>query len=90
MTLLDLTNFPKPSFGHPMFVSSGENLCVIDRFSMYSHKGKKIQEINFSKMEWVPREKIKEEYAFFYSQLNYDVVILPLESWADLYTLQEI
>ncbi|CAH1450163.1 unnamed protein product [Lactuca virosa] len=64
VTLLDLTNFLKPSFGHPMFVSSGENLCVIDRFSIYSHKEKKIQEINFSKMEWVPREKKKNNMHF--------------------------
>lgn len=82
VTLLEFNNFRKPLLDYPLLLSSGENLYVMDRFSKHPYK---IQEINFSKMEWVTREKIGEEYAFFFSYSDYGATIIQAELWTDRY-----
>ncbi|XP_023758533.1 uncharacterized protein LOC111906983 [Lactuca sativa] len=61
LTLLKIKNFPKSKVGNPVFVSSDENLYVMDH-------GLKdpIEELDFGVMKWVsPKEKTIGEYSFF-------------------------
>ncbi|CAH1450156.1 unnamed protein product [Lactuca virosa] len=82
VTSLNIESFPKPRFDHhPVFVSSGENLYVMEQ---YPNIPPGIHIINYGEMKCVLHEKTGEEYAFFHNNMSYDVVILPLESWADL------
>ncbi|KAL7593597.1 hypothetical protein Lser_V15G34902 [Lactuca serriola] len=83
VTLLKIKNSPIPDFNYPAFVSFGENLYVMDRISEHLSN---IQEINFSKMEWVSREKTGEEYAFFLRNPEQGVGFIRIESWADLHS----
>lgn len=79
VTLLEFKNTLKPSrYNHPRFVSSGEHLYVMDLSFKYPYK--KIEEIDFSKMEWVSCE---EECGFFLSSLNYGAAVIRAEPWAE-------
>ncbi|XP_023732172.1 uncharacterized protein LOC111879983 [Lactuca sativa] len=62
LVLLETKNFLKRR-SLPMFVSSGENLYVLD----YSGNGYSFHELDFGQMKWVLCENTKEEYGFFYS-----------------------
>nr|KAJ0196076.1 hypothetical protein LSAT_V11C700380560 [Lactuca sativa] len=46
----------------PQFVSSSENLYVIDRKLGHPYR---IHELDFAEMKWVLRENTGEKYAFF-------------------------
>ena len=63
LVLLETKNFPKPNFRYPGFVTSGENLYVIDRGSKKHPYN--IHEIDLDQMIFVSSEKKAEEYAFF-------------------------
>ncbi|CAH1439328.1 unnamed protein product [Lactuca virosa] len=76
LTLLKIKNFPKSKSANPVFVSSDENLYVMD------HGLKEpIEELDFGEMKWVsPKEKTIGEYSFFCSDWKYGVVFNP-ELW---------
>ncbi|CAH1450147.1 unnamed protein product [Lactuca virosa] len=82
VTLLEIKNFSKTERNHWRLVSSGENLYVINRMPEFPFK---IQELDFSKMEWVSPEKTGEEYAFFFS-IDNGATLIRIEPWADLYS----
>ncbi|KAL4555363.1 hypothetical protein LXL04_037981 [Taraxacum kok-saghyz] len=93
VTLLEIKNFPQP-YCYPMFISSCENLYMMDPFKDSSSK---IHEIDFSKMECVSGEKTGKEFAIFFSMYSHvDYVIgSSAQLWADfhsqyLVTLQNI
>nr|KAJ0208887.1 hypothetical protein LSAT_V11C400174270 [Lactuca sativa] len=76
LTLLKTKNFPKSKVANPVFVSSDENLYVMDH-------GLKdpIEELDFGVMKWVsPKEKTIGEYSFFCSDWKYGVLFRP-ELW---------
>ncbi|XP_023752173.1 uncharacterized protein LOC111900521 isoform X1 [Lactuca sativa] len=83
VTLLEFNNFLKPNRRYPRLVSLGEKLYVINRISEFPYM---IQEINFSKMEWVSCEKTVEEYAFFLSSDYCFSAFIRIETWVDLYS----
>nr|KAJ0209181.1 hypothetical protein LSAT_V11C400174330 [Lactuca sativa] len=75
LTLLEIKNFWMPHFLFPEFVSSGENLYVMNQSCEDLYK---VHELDFGEMKWVMPEKTIEEYAFFLSNLN-DSVAIKLE-----------
>lgn len=49
------------------FISSGENLYVIDRMSKHLYE---INKLDFDEMKLVRHDKSVEEYMFFFSDLS--------------------
>ncbi|CAH1448982.1 unnamed protein product [Lactuca virosa] len=81
-TRIDTNNFPKPDWFYPEFVSSGENLYVINRYAPNI-----ILELDIGEMKWVSAEKTIGEYAIFISGcgVRSSAAIKP-ESWAGPWT----
>ncbi|CAH1434365.1 unnamed protein product [Lactuca virosa] len=80
LTLLKAHNFLLLESYHPKFVSSGENLYVMETRSKYSWY--KVHELDFGEMKWVPFEDTSEEYEFFISDLEPSAAVKQ-ESWVD-------
>lgn len=59
LTLLEIMNFLKKKLYPLKFLSSGENLYVIETCGKYLYK-------DFGKFKWVPFEETRDEYTFFY------------------------
>ncbi|XP_023728897.1 uncharacterized protein LOC111876576 [Lactuca sativa] len=64
LTTLKTKNSLKQEVYYPMFVSSGENLYVMETYSKDSYK---VLEMDFGEMKWVPFEKNRDDYTFFIS-----------------------
>ncbi|KAL4555520.1 hypothetical protein LXL04_038142 [Taraxacum kok-saghyz] len=60
--LVSLISNPKPDFRLPEFVSSVENLYVIDRDSRHPNR---IDEIDLDEMKWVSNKETGKKYALF-------------------------
>ncbi|CAH1412907.1 unnamed protein product [Lactuca virosa] len=84
LTLLESIDFQNPFFQRPLFVSSGENLYVMDLYVGYQYKI--YYELDFDKMKCVWREKTGEKYACFFSGLSYVAAIILIEPGSNLHT----
>nr|KAJ0203872.1 hypothetical protein LSAT_V11C500256910 [Lactuca sativa] len=81
LTLLKARNFLLPEAYYTKFVSSGENLYVMENRSNYSSY--KVHELDFGEMKWVPSEDTSDEYEFFISALEPASAAVKQESWVD-------
>ncbi|CAH1416149.1 unnamed protein product [Lactuca virosa] len=80
LTLLEIKNLGESRIFHREFVSSGENLYVIQYISEDLFQ---VQELNFGEMKLVSlEENTIGEYAFFLSIWNHHSVAIKPESWA--------
>ncbi|KAL4563912.1 hypothetical protein LXL04_027960 [Taraxacum kok-saghyz] len=80
--LLETKNLPNQDLPLPqhqlVFVSSGENLFVIDR----SSERETVLELDFEEMKWVsPEKKTISQYAFFISYSTISAGVVKPESW---------
>ncbi|XP_023736016.1 uncharacterized protein LOC111883918 [Lactuca sativa] len=82
-TSFETKNYPKKDWFPPEFVSSGEKLYMIYRSSS---SRRKVMELDFGEMKWVPPKKTTGECVFFLSRFTSCVAIKP-ESWPELQTL---
>lgn len=82
LTKLEVKNFWIPQIFHQEFISSGENLYVIDS----CHYPYMVYEVDFGEMKWVSREeKTIGEYAFIIlSVCNRHGVAIKPESESDI------
>jgi len=79
LTILETKIFQSPRFIYPEFVTSEENLYMIDRTRKDPYN---VVKLDFGEMKWATlEEKAKGEYAFFYSYLLRGVAI-KRGSWA--------
>ncbi|KAL7607325.1 hypothetical protein Lser_V15G16136 [Lactuca serriola] len=85
LTLLQNKNIPQPGFFFPEFVSSGENLYVMDRGFKDSYT---VHKLDFEEMKWVSSEKTLEECAFFVNDFKYSAAIKS-DLWVDHRSLYE-
>ncbi|CAH1448976.1 unnamed protein product [Lactuca virosa] len=76
-TLLESKNFPKLDLPFPELVSSIEKLYMI---YWSSSSPKKVMELDFGEMKWVPPKKTIREYTFFLGAKKSSVAFKP-ESW---------
>ncbi|KAL4555518.1 hypothetical protein LXL04_038140 [Taraxacum kok-saghyz] len=82
--LVLLMSNPEPNFSNPEFVSSVENLYVINQYAHYPYN---IHELDVDEMKWVKCDKIGEKYAFFRSGFPYWNKTFTLrEAWADIHS----
>ncbi|KAL7599129.1 hypothetical protein Lser_V15G23438 [Lactuca serriola] len=72
LTLLKTKNFPKNDLFLPKFISSDENLYLIDSFPNNLWK---VYELDFGEMKWVPFEETRDEYAFFFNGFKHGAAV---------------
>ncbi|KAL7607327.1 hypothetical protein Lser_V15G16134 [Lactuca serriola] len=72
LMLLHTKNFPKPDFLSPEFLTSSENLYVVDCRSKDSYD---VHYLDFEEMKWVSSGKTFEECVFFINSLKYSAAI---------------
>ncbi|KAL4585847.1 hypothetical protein LXL04_010473 [Taraxacum kok-saghyz] len=77
LTLLKTKNTFGRNLMFPEFVSSGENLYAMERFSWYE-RDYKIHKLDFGEMKWVsPDENSTEDYVFFVCERKHNAAIKP-------------
>ncbi|KAL4557416.1 hypothetical protein LXL04_035593 [Taraxacum kok-saghyz] len=81
LILIETKNVPKVELRRPEFVSSGENLFVMNRSNLFKDpNANKVLEFDFGEMKWVSIEERIGEYVFFVSNYNYSAAV-KRESW---------